>query len=124
MAVIALKCPHLNITVVDNNKKKIQQWNGPIDNLPVYEPGLSEIIKEVRNKNLFFSNEIQESINNDDMIFIAVNTPTKVKGKGAGMAADLKMLNKRKTIAKFSKQQIIVEKSTLPVEQQKKLKKS
>ncbi len=124
MAVIALKCPHLNITVVDNNKKKIQQWNGPIDNLPVYEPGLSEIIQEVRNKNLFFSTEIQESINDADMIFIAVNTPTKVKGKGAGMAADLKYVeSSAKTIAKFSKtNKIIVEKSTLPVRTAEKIK--
>ena len=124
MAVIALKCPYLNITVIDNNKKKIQQWNGPIDNLPVYEPGLSEIIQEVRNKNLFFSTEIQESINDADIIFIAVNTPTKVKGKGAGMAADLKYVeSSAKTIAKFSKtNKIIVEKSTLPVRTAEKIK--
>ena len=77
MAVIALKCPHLNITVVDLNQKKIDLWNGPVNKLPVFEPGLETIIKEVRNKNLFFSTDIDDAIYNSEMIFIAVNTPTK-----------------------------------------------
>ena len=89
MAVIALKCPHINVVVVDANPDKIKAWNGPLENLPVYEPGLSEIVKEVRGRNLFFSEDIKESIEKSEMIFMAVNTPTKKEGEGAGMAADL-----------------------------------
>ena len=64
MAVIALKCPEIIITVVDKNKEKIDGWNGDINNLPVYEPGLKEILSDVRNKNLFFSSEVKLSIEN------------------------------------------------------------
>ena len=109
MAVIALKCPEINITVVDNNPMKIYSWNGPLDNLPVYEPGLAEIVKEVRGKNLFFSDDIAESIEKSEMIFMAVNTPTKTKGEGAGMAADLKYVEAcAKDIARYSKSDKIV----------------
>ena len=109
MAVIALKCPEININVVDNNPDKIYSWNGPIDNLPVYEPGLAEIIKEVRDKNLNFSNDIKGSIEKSEMIFMAVNTPTKTEGEGAGMAADLKYIEAcAKDIAKYSKSDKIV----------------
>ena len=89
MAVIALKCPHINVTVVDANLEKIKAWNGPLNKLPVYEPGLAEIVGEVRNKNLNFSDNIKSSIENAEMIFMAVNTPTKTAGEGAGMASDL-----------------------------------
>ena len=103
MAVIALKCPEININVVDNNQDKIYSWNGPIDNLPVYEPGLAEIVKEVRNKNLFFSDDIAGNIEKSEMIFMAVNTPTKTEGEGAGMAVDLRYIDAcAKDIAKFS----------------------
>tara|TARA_B110000003_G_C16621214_1_gene523216 strand:- start:743 stop:2080 length:1338 start_codon:yes stop_codon:yes gene_type:complete len=124
MAVIALKCPHIDITVVDIDIEKIKKWNGPIEYLPVYEPGLSEIILKTRDKNLFFSNEIENSIDNAEMIFIAVNTPTKLSGEGAGMAADLKYVeSSAKTIAKSSKSdKIVVEKSTLPVRTAEKIK--
>ena len=124
MAVIALKCPEINITVVDNNPKKIYSWNGPLDNLPVYEPGLAEIVKEVRGKNLFFSDDIAESIEKSEMIFMAVNTPTKTKGEGAGMAADLKYVEAcAKDIARYSKSdKIVIEKSTLPVKTAEKIK--
>ena len=85
MAVIAEKCPHLNINVVDINQQRIDLWNSnDFSNLPIYEPGLSEIIKKCRIKNLFFSTRIEEQISSADMIFISVNTPTKKKGKGAG----------------------------------------
>ena len=90
MAVIALKCPNIKVTVVDQNQQKIDMWNGDVNNLPVYEPGLKEIINEVRGKNLFFSSNIDQAIDESEIIFIAVNTPTKTEGKGAGMAADLK----------------------------------
>ena len=72
MAVIALKCPNIKINVVDNDPKKIDGWNGPVDKLPVYEPGLSKIIKKVRGINLFFSNEIDSSIDKAEMIFSSV----------------------------------------------------
>ena len=124
MAVIALKCPEINILVVDNDKKKIKDWNGPINSLPVYEPGLSEIIKEVRGRNLFFSNDIKNAIEKSEMIFMAVNTPTKTKGEGAGMAADLKYVEAcANDIAKYSKNdKIVIEKSTLPVKTAEKIK--
>ena len=104
MAVIALKCPEINIIVVDNNEEKIKNWNGSLGSLPVYEPGLAEIIEKVRGKNLFFSNDIQGAIEKSEMIFMAVNTPTKKEGEGAGMAADLRYVeNCAKDIAKYSK---------------------
>ena len=80
MAVIANKCPHLNIEVVDLNEERIKNWNNnDLSKLPIYEPGLSEIIKKCRNKNLFFSNDLITGIKNADMIFISVNTPPKQK---------------------------------------------
>ena len=117
MAVIALKCPHIKITVVDSNPEKIKSWNGPLRNLPVFEPGLSDIVGKTRGINLFFSNDIKGAIENSEMIFMAVNTPTKTQGEGAGMAADLRYVETcAKDIAKYSKSnKIIVEKSTLPV---------
>ena len=124
MAVIALKCPHINITVVDSNPDKIKLWNGKLSNLPVFEPGLSEIIKEVRGRNLFFSTEIDKEIDNAEMIFMAVNTPTKTSGEGAGMAADLKYIEACAiNIGKVAKtDKIVIEKSTLPVRTAEKIK--
>ena len=124
MAVIALKCPEIKITVVDKNPDKIYDWNGPINNLPVYEPGLADIVKEVRGKNLFFSDDIAGNIEKAEMIFMAVNTPTKTEGEGAGMAADLKYIEAcAKDIAKYSKSdKIVIEKSTLPVKTAEKIK--
>ena len=124
MSVIALKCPNIKINVVDSNENKIDAWNGDLEKLPVYEPGLSEIVKKVRNNNLFFSKDIPSSIENAQIIFVAVNTPTKKTGKGKGMAADLKyVINCAKDIAKYSKtDKIVVEKSTLPVRTAEKIK--
>jgi UDPglucose 6-dehydrogenase len=124
MAVIALKSPHINVTVVDANQDKIKAWNGPLDDLPVYEPGLSEVVKEARGRNLFFSDDIPGNIEKAEMIFMAVNTPTKTEGEGAGMAADLRYIKAcAKDIAKYSKSnKIIVEKSTLPVRTAEKIK--
>jgi UDPglucose 6-dehydrogenase len=118
MAVIAQKCPHINVTVVDINKERIAAWNNDdLSSLPVFEPGLDLIIKEARGRNLFFSSNVEESIDKADMIFISVNTPTKTYGKGKGMAADLKYIELcARQIASVSKNnKIVVEKSTLPV---------
>ena len=124
MAVIALKCPHINVTVVDANSEKIKAWNGPLEELPVYEPGLAEVVKEARGRNLFFSDDIAGNIEKAEMIFMAVNTPTKTEGEGAGMAADLHYVEAcAKDIAKYSKSdKIVIEKSTLPVRTAEKIK--
>ena len=118
MAVIALKCPHIQVNVVDVNKDRIDAWNSSdLNNLPVFEPGLSEVVSQARGRNLFFSNNIDEAIDKAEMIFIAVNTPTKTYGEGKGQAADLKFVELcARNIAKVSKSdKIVVEKSTLPV---------
>ena len=118
MSVIADKCPKLKINVVDINQKRIDQWNqSDLSKLPIYEPGLKEIISKCRNKNLYFSTDIEKHIKSADMIFISVNTPTKSKGIGAGQASDLKWIEaSTREIAKFAKgKTIVVEKSTLPV---------
>jgi UDPglucose 6-dehydrogenase len=115
MAVIAAKCPHLKVTVVDINKKRIAAWKS--NELPVYEPGLLEVLKTARNRNLFFSTNIGRHIADADIIFVAVHTPIKTFGLGAGMAADLQYWEKTAhQIIHYSKSdKIIVEKSTLPV---------
>ena len=125
MAVIALKCPHINVYVVDINQSKIDLWNDKnLDNIPVYEPGLKEIVSKTRNKNLFFSTDVNLAINKSEMIFVAVNTPTKTYGEGKGMAADLTYVeNCAKTIGQLATtDKIIVEKSTLPVRTAEKIK--
>ncbi|MFC5684409.1 UDP-glucose 6-dehydrogenase [Flavobacterium sp. MAHUQ-51] len=118
MAIIAQKCPHIQVTVVDLNIERIVAWNDEdVNKIPIYEPGLSEIVKEARGRNLFFSTEVDKAIDEAEMIFISVNTPTKTYGKGKGMAADLKYIELcARQIAKVSKSnKIVVEKSTLPV---------
>ncbi|KQB44180.1 UDP-glucose dehydrogenase [Flavobacterium daejeonense] len=118
MAIIAQKCPQIQVTVVDLNAERIAAWNdADVNNIPIYEPGLSEIVKEARGRNLFFSTEVDQAIDEADMIFISVNTPTKTYGKGKGMAADLKYIELcARQIARVSKSnKIVVEKSTLPV---------
>lgn len=125
MSVIALKCPEIIVEVVDINNDKINKWNdNNLDNLPVYEPGLSEIIKKTRNRNLFFSTDVEKAIDEAEIIFIAVGTPTKLYGKGSGLTADLKYIElSARTIAKVAKDdKIIVEKSTLPVRTAESLK--
>ena len=86
-AVIASQCHDIKVTIVDINPTRIKQWNS--DHLPIYEPGLEEIVKERRGKNLFFSTDLKGAIQEADIIFVSVNTPTKKSGMGAGMAADL-----------------------------------
>ena len=125
MAVIAQKNPSINVTVVDINEKRIAAWNSNnLNELPIYEPGLSDVVKEVRGKNLFFSTDINSAIINSDMIFISVNTPTKTSGEGKGFAADLKYIELcAKQIAEVSKtNKIVVEKSTVPVRTSEKIK--
>jgi len=124
MAVIALKCPHINVTVVDANSERIKEWNGPLDSLPIYEPGLAEVIDIARGRNLFFSDDIPGNIEKAEMIFMAVNTPTKTEGEGAGMAADLRYIEAcARDIAKYSKSdKIVVEKSTVPIKTAEKIK--
>lgn len=115
MAMIAHKCPQYRVTVVDVNPERISAWNS--DTLPIYEPGLDEIVKAVRGRNLFFSTEIEEGIREAGIIFVSVNTPTKTFGAGAGMAADLQYWEKTARQIREASQspKIIVEKSTLPV---------
>jgi UDPglucose 6-dehydrogenase len=124
MAVIALKCPLINIYVVDANTDKIKAWNGPLNSLPIFEPGLADVIEKTRGVNLFFSDKIAENIEKSEMIFIAVNTPTKTEGEGKGMAADLSYIEAcAKDIAKYSKSdKIVVEKSTVPIRTAEKIK--
>lgn len=118
MAVIAQKCPHIQVMVVDLNEERIAAWNDAnLDNIPIYEPGLDKIVGEARGRNLFFSTNVEKAIDEAQMIFISVNTPTKTYGKGKGMAADLKYIELcARQIAKIAKDdKIVVEKSTLPV---------
>lgn len=118
MAVIAQKCPEIKVNVVDINPKRIEAWNdSDLDKLPIYEPGLKEVVADARGRNLFFSTEIDEGIREAEMIFISVNTPTKTYGLGKGMAADLKYVELcARQIARVAKEdKIVVEKSTLPV---------
>ncbi len=125
MSIIAQKNPHIMVYVVDMNSNKIDSWNSDdFDKLPVFEPGLSKVVKEVRGKNLFFSTQIDKYIDIADMIFISVNTPTKTSGEGKGYAADLKYVEAcAKRIASISKDdKIIVEKSTVPVRTSEKIK--
>ena len=115
MAMIAYKCPDYRVTVVDINADRIDAWNSP--HLPVYEPGLDRIIKKTRGVNLFFKKDIENQIKENDIIFVSVNTPTKMYGQGAKMAADLQFCEKTaRQILKHSRSsKIIIEKSTLPV---------
>ena len=115
MAVIALKNPTITVNVVDINPERIAAWQ--TDELPIYEPGLLDVVKEARGRNLFFSTDIEKGIREADIIFISVNTPTKTYGIGKGRAADLRFVELcARQIAEVStSNKIVVEKSTLPV---------
>jgi UDPglucose 6-dehydrogenase len=115
MAMIAAKCPDIRVTVCDPNEKRIAAWNS--DTLPVYEPGLHEVVESARGRNLFFSTDVSGTIKDADIIFVSVNTPTKMNGIGAGRAADLRYVESvARTIAEVATTpKIIVEKSTVPV---------
>ncbi|CDO53027.1 hypothetical protein DV451_000536 [Geotrichum candidum] len=113
-SVIALKAPHIQVTIVDLNQARIDAWNS--DQLPIYEPGLEEVVKVARGRNLFFSTDVEKSINEADLIFVSVNTPTKKSGIGRGYAADLGYVEAAtRNIAKVAtSSKIVVEKSTVP----------
>ena len=115
MSVIAEHAPDVKITIVDINAARIEAWKS--DNLPIYEPGLKDVVEKVRGKNLFFSTDVEGAIREADIVFVAVNTPTKTFGQGAGMASDLQYWEKtaRNILAVSDRSKIIVEKSTLPV---------
>jgi UDPglucose 6-dehydrogenase len=115
MAMIADKCPTYKITVVDINPARIAAWNSP--NLPIFEPGLDEVVQRARGRNLFFSTDVDAGILEADIIFVSVNTPTKTFGQGSGMASDLQYLEKtaRQIMRVSQGPKIVVEKSTLPV---------
>ena len=115
MAMIAAKCPEYRVTVVDINPQRIAAWNS--EHLPIYEPGLDELIRATRGKNLCFSTDIEGAIRSHDIIFVSVNTPTKTFGAGAGMAADLQYWEKtaRQILENSDSDKIVIEKSTLPV---------
>lgn len=114
-SVIALKCPEIKVTVVDLSKPRIDSWNS--EKLPIFEPGLDDIVKKCRGKNLFFSTDIDSAIREADLIFICVNTPTKTFGLGKGRAPDLKYIESAaRHIAEIADgEKIVVEKSTVPV---------
>lgn len=118
MSVIAQKNPHIQVTVVDLNSSRIDAWNSEnLDELPVYEPGLDQVVAKARGRNLFFSTDVEKAISEAEMIFISVNTPTKTYGKGKGQAADLKFIElcARQIADVATSSKIIVEKSTIPV---------
>ncbi|CAF2588375.1 unnamed protein product [Rotaria sp. Silwood2] len=114
-AVIASKCPNIHVTVVDVSAERIAAWNS--DSLPIFEPALDEIVRKIRNRNLFFSTDINKAIQEADLIFISVNTPTKSYGFGNGRAADLRYVEEaaRQIAHTATSNKIIVEKSTVPV---------
>ena len=117
MAVIAKMNPDRKVIVVDINADRIAAWNSPDFKLPIYEPGLEEIVREVRGRNLFFSTDIESAVKDCDIVFVGVNTPTKMFGRGAGRASDLQYWEATaRNIAKWANgDKIVVEKSTLPV---------
>ncbi len=115
MAMIAKNNLNVEVTVVDINQARIDAWNS--DDLPIYEPGLDEVVQEARGRNLFFSTDVEKGIAEADIIFVSVNTPTKTFGQGAGYAADLQYWEKcaRQILEVSTSDKIVVEKSTLPV---------
>jgi UDPglucose 6-dehydrogenase len=118
MAVIADRCPHIQVTVVDLNQERIAAWNDEdLSRLPVYEPGLDAVVGRARGRNLHFTTSVDEAIANADMVFLSVNTPTKTRGVGAGQASDLRWIeaSARQVAASSRGHTIVVEKSTLPV---------
>jgi UDPglucose 6-dehydrogenase len=118
MAVVADRCPGIEVHVVDLNSQRIAAWNGPdLSQLPVYEPGLDAVVARARGRNLFFSTEVDAAIATADMVFLSVNTPTKTRGVGAGQASDLRWIEActRQVAAAAQGHTIVVEKSTLPV---------
>ena len=118
MAVIADRCPEIQVHVVDLNTQRVAAWNdSDLTQLPVYEPGLDAVVARARGRNLRFSTEVDAAIASADMVFLSVNTPTKTRGIGAGQASDLRWIEActRQVAAAAKSHTIVVEKSTLPV---------
>ncbi|KAF8645666.1 hypothetical protein AX16_007662 [Volvariella volvacea WC 439] len=115
-AVIALKCPHITVTIVDVNQSRVDAWNSADYKLPIYEPGLEDVVRKTRDRNLFFTTDVDRGIREADLIFVSVNTPTKKSGVGAGAAADLNYveLATRRIASVATSSKIVVEKSTVP----------
>ena len=115
MAVIADKCPDYKIIVADINEQRIKEWQS--EELPIYEPGLLEVVKRARGRNLFFTTDVNSAIREASIIFVSVNTPTKTFGEGAGKASNLQYweLTARNIVEQSEDDKIVVEKSTLPV---------
>ena len=137
---MALHNPALRVTVIDRDEQRIRRWNSA--HLPIREPDLNSIVRvtrdglearpvpageaqippendafsQARPANLFFTTACTESIAKADMIFIAVNTPTKTFGTGAGHATDMTAFEcVIQDIAKHARPDVIlVEKSTVP----------
>jgi len=97
------------------SQARIDAWNS--DTLPIFEPGLDEVVKACRGRNLFFSTDTTTHVGGADIVFVSVNTPTKTRGVGAGKAADLTYWEgaARMIAAVSSTPKIVVEKSTVPV---------
>ena len=124
-SVIAQKCPDIKVTVVDEWEDRIKAWNGNLDNLPVYEPNLDQVVYECRNRNLFFSTNIEEAVTNAQLIFICVSTPTKTSGfEGRGKAPNLSNIERAtRKIANIveDREKVIIEKSTVPLKTAEKI---
>ncbi len=117
MAVIAKMNPDRKVIVVDINAERIAAWNSEDYSIPIYEPGLVDVVKEVRGRNLFFSTDIKGAVQQCDIVFVGVNTPTKMFGRGSGRASDLQYWEATaRSIKEYANgDKVVVEKSTLPV---------
>lgn len=118
MVMIASKCPDLSVSVVDIDSDRIAAWNSNNEeDFPIYEPGLSDLLFGCRGRNLEFTTDIGHAIEECDIIFVCVNTPTKKSGFGAGKASNLAPWEAAgRMISKYSRSnKIVVEKSTVPV---------
>lgn len=115
MAVMASHCPDIHISVVDMNKRRVDAWNSA--HLPIYEPGLEEVLKRTLNRNLFISTDVQGAVADANIVFIAVNTGTKDFGHWAGNGYDLSAYESvARAVAQYAnKSVVVVEKSTVPV---------
>nr|XP_006821907.1 PREDICTED: UDP-glucose 6-dehydrogenase-like [Saccoglossus kowalevskii] len=83
-SVIALKCPDVQVTVVDVSKSRIDAWNSD-DHLPIYEPGLKDVVMKCRGQNLFFSTDVDDAIQAADLIFISVLSNPEFLSEGTAI---------------------------------------
>ncbi len=119
MAVIAMKCPQYRVTVCDLNADRIAAWQ--TDQLPIYEPGLLEVVQAARGRNLFFTTDIGRTIREAAILFVSVNTPTKTFGEGAGKAADLQYWEKvaREIVRESTSSKVVVKRAPSPSRRQR-----